>query len=786
MKTAFRASLLVATALVSTTAFAQASDETREPADAGSASGSEVAAASERSDNVIIVTARKRDERVTDVPLSISAVSGDSLAKQGITSPADLEKIVPGFTFQLSQYGTPVFSIRGIGFFDNQVAVSPAVTVYTDQIPIPYARMSEGVSLDLERVEVLKGPQGTLFGQNSTGGAVNYVAAKPTDIFAAGAEATYGRFNELNVGGFVSGPITDTLGVRVAARYERRDGWQKSITRDETSGKRDFLVGRILTEWEPSDSLKVQLNINGWRNKSDLQMTQPRGYLPVNPAAPTTPVTIATANALTVYPYVTEDNNRLTDWDSGFSRERDDKFYQIAGRVEVGLGDDVRLISLTSYSDLNSFNPIDLDGTDVPSNQIQQFGDISSFTQEVRLEGAIGDGINWVVGGNYQDDKGVDYQTVRLQGSNSELIGIHFDGLNLLNSQKIRDIAAFASVDFDITNELGVQLSGRYTDEKRSFEGCMSDTGGPIGFRIPLNMVGLNIAPGECITILEDGTSGLHTDDLNEDNFSWRASLDYKVTPDVLLYANLTKGYKAGSFGTLPAVTFVQYKPVTQESVLAYEAGFKASLVGSAELSGAVFYYDYKDKQIQGFVLVPPFGNLPNLINIPKSRLTGAEFNATVYPFDCLRVNGGVTYIDSKVKGSTLVPSPFGNVADANGEAFPATPKWQFQADAEYQFSVGSSAYAFLGGGFSYRSGTVAAFGSETGPAGTQDFFDIKGYGLLDLRAGVEFDSGYRVQVFGRNVTNTQYWNNVTHIYDTYARVTGLPVTYGITVSARY
>lgn len=780
MKNMLRTSLLIATTLAGSAAHAQdGAPPVDSPAPAATGTGEEFG-------DAIIVTARKRAELLSEVPLSIAAVSGAQLQKQGITSAADLEKIVPGFTYQLSQYGTPVFSIRGIGFFDNQVAVSPAVTIYTDQIPIPYARMSEGAALDVERVEVLKGPQGTLFGQNSTGGAVNYIAAKPTDSFAAGAEATYGRFNEFNLGGFVSIPLGETAGVRVAGRYETRDGWQKSITRDETSGKRDFLVGRILAAWELSDAVKFELNVNGWRNKSDLQVTQPRGYLPVNPAAPTTPVTIATRDGLVAFPYVTTDNNRLADWDPGYSRQRDDTFYQVAGRIELSLADDLRLISLTAYSDLDSYNPIDIDGTSIDADQIRQFGTIRSLTQELRLEGSIGDRFNWIVGGNYQNDKSTDFQTVRLKGSNAELIGIHFDGLDLLNRQKVRDIAGFASADFDITDALGLQVSARYTDEDRDFAGCMSDTGGPIGFRIPLNMVGLDIAPGECITILPDGESGLYRTALNEDNLSWRVSLDYEVAPGTMVYANVTKGYKAGSFGTLPAVTYLQYRPVSQESVLAYEAGFKTSVADrTIDLTGAAFYYDYKNKQIQGYILVPPFGNLPNLINVPEARLIGAELNTTMRPFAGLRLTGGVTYIDSKVTGSALVPSPFGNVADARGEAFPATPKWQFQADAEYEFPVGSNADAFVGAGYSYRSGTVAAFGSKTGPAGTDDYFDIKGYGLLDLRAGVQFDR-FRVQAFGRNVTNTQYWNNVTHIYDTYARVTGMPVTYGVTVSARY
>lgn len=155
----------------------------------------------------IIVTAQKRSERLTDVPISITAASGEQLAKAGVVSPGDLGKIVPGFTYQPSNYGPPVYSIRGVGFFDNALAGSPTVTVYVDQVPLPYLAMTAGATLDLERVEVLKGPQGTLFGQNSTGGAVNFLAAKPTRDLSFGLSGEYARFNQVSAGGFISGPI---------------------------------------------------------------------------------------------------------------------------------------------------------------------------------------------------------------------------------------------------------------------------------------------------------------------------------------------------------------------------------------------------------------------------------------------------------------------------------------------------------------------------------------------------------------------------------------------------
>ena len=176
----------------------------------------------------IVVTAQKRAERLNDVPMSVSAATGEQLKQLGVNSPAALEKVVPGFVFTQSAYAAPVYTIRGIGSYDEAIAISPAVGVYVDQVPLPFSRMTPGASFDLARVEVLKGPQGTLFGENSTGGAVNYIPNRPTDQFAAGGELTYGRFNEADADAFVSGPIGNTFRARLAVRTEQRGDWQKS------------------------------------------------------------------------------------------------------------------------------------------------------------------------------------------------------------------------------------------------------------------------------------------------------------------------------------------------------------------------------------------------------------------------------------------------------------------------------------------------------------------------------------------------------------------------------
>ena len=246
----------------------------------------------------IVVTAQKRSERLSDVPLSITAATGAQLVKQGINNPADLTKIVPGFTYQQSAVGVPIYAIRGIGFYNTFLGVTPTVTVYLDQVPLPYSVMAAGAGLDLERVEVLKGPQGTLFGQNSTGGAISYIAAKPTRELHAGFNVTYGRFNQLDVDGFVSGPLSNTLSARLFVRNETRGNWQRSDSRygapvtisptllprlDDTLGKRSFRAARFLLDWAPSDRLKFELGLNGWRDTSDTQAQQFQEYVPSIP-----------------------------------------------------------------------------------------------------------------------------------------------------------------------------------------------------------------------------------------------------------------------------------------------------------------------------------------------------------------------------------------------------------------------------------------------------------------------------------------------------------------------
>ncbi|MES2492163.1 MAG: TonB-dependent receptor [Pseudomonadota bacterium] len=255
----------------------------------------------------IIVTAQKREQSINDVGLTIQAASAESLADRGIRDVGDLSKLVPGFIATASTFSTPIYTLRGIGLYDSTIGAAPAVAIYTDEIARNYPIMSDALNLDIERVEVLKGPQGTLFGQSSTGGAINYIVAKPTDTFQMGFDGSYERFNRADVSGFVSGPLSDTLKGRLAVRGITGGAWQYNLAKaslnnpNEELGDERKIMGRLSLDWTPSDRIRIQTTVTGARDRSDLQAPRYEGsFYNIYSAA-----ALATANAspATANPY---------------------------------------------------------------------------------------------------------------------------------------------------------------------------------------------------------------------------------------------------------------------------------------------------------------------------------------------------------------------------------------------------------------------------------------------------------------------------------------------------
>jgi outer membrane receptor protein involved in Fe transport len=749
----------------------------------------------------IVVTAQKRSEAINDVPLSITAASGEKLRDQGITNVGDLVKIVPGFNYTESAYATPVYTLRGVGFYDTSLAAKPTVSLYQDQVPLPFSIMTRGATLDLERVEVLKGPQGTLFGSNATGGAINYIAAKPTTTFKAGVDAGIQNFGEITAGGYVSGPISDTLSARVAVRTEQGGAWQRSYTRDDKLGDRNFTTGRLLLDFQPADSVRFELNLNGFIDKSDGQAAQLIGVVPLgNPAR---------LGDLATYP-IAPANNRDADWTPEQAPKRDDWFYQASLRGDVDLSDDITLTSITSFSKYHNDADIDPDGVALRDYFYNTTGKITALSEELRLQGKSG-GLTWIIGANYarektyqQDDAGPYDQSTSAYNFVDAGLGVPFFVYSQYARQKFVNKAVFANLDYDIGDLITLHGGIRYTDTKIDFAGCTADRGFALGQGIQnlLNAIRggagldpISIAPGACVTIDASTLTAVEVQDsLDEDNVSWRAGVDFKPSKNALLYASVSKGYKSGSFPLLSASDANQFAPVKQESVTAYEIGAKLTLLNrTAQVNGAVFYYDYSNKQFKGRVVADPniFGPLEALVNVPKSRVQGAEIQLDLAPTDGLRVSIGATYLDTKIKGSFVNYDSYGNQVDFGGSSFPYTPKYQIVIDGQYDWALGDTTGAFVGSNLSFQSDTKAVLGDarETPSAEltSRGGLTIADYTLIDLRAGLSFDDKrYKVTAFVRNLTDKYYWSNATRITDTTVRFAGRPRTYGLTVSASF
>ena len=789
----------------------------------------------------IVVTANKREENANRVGLSITAISGDTLTERRVTSVQDIAAAVPGLKYAESGTNTPIYTLRGIGFNEESLGVYPSVSVYTDEVPLPFPVLTLRGAFDLERVEALKGPQGTLFGQNATGGAINYIAAKPTETLRYGADFSYGRFNNFTENGFVSGPLGDNAGFRLAVTAGRSDGWQRSLTRpNDRNGAQNYIAGRLTLTATPSSNLRLRGTVTAWQDRGEPQAAQLIAVRAQNAAAvqagvlasPFAPRDPRAADWTTRANYVAFANpfgaaagtnvtiaSRTTP---RLDPRSNRKFIQGSLRADLDLGDVATLTSITSYLDFSQQLYSDKDGTaQAVANIGPSPADIHSFSQEVRIASAGQTDFRWVVGANYENSRTFEDQNLTFANGSSSAPGTLF--INTTGSevnQRIRNYAFFANGEYDFTDQLTLKLGGRYTNSRNRADLCSKGNGdGTVSalFNL-LPVLVFGVAPGSFTPITTNSCYPLNTrfvpgqrfvDTLAEDNFSWRGGLDFKPNATTLLYANVSRGYKAGSYPTAAGSDFRSYRPVTQESVTSYEAGFKASLADRmVQFNGAAFYYDYNNKQIRGKLVDPVFDVLDLLINVPKSRVLGAEGELTLRPTTGFTIAGSVTYLDSKVRtsngthfiGATAYGNSCGTAAapapcDFTGSELPFTPHWSYALDADYRFDMGDSAFS-IGAGVRGQSSSVSTLNgrsiqfrnlaNDRHAAGIDLPFVIPSYAVVDARAGYEFsDRRYRVSVWGKNIFNRYYVTNANHYLDTTVRFVGMPATYGVTLSIK-
>jgi outer membrane receptor protein involved in Fe transport len=515
-------------------------------------------------------------------------------------------------------------------------------------------------------------------------------------------------------------------------------------------------------------------------------------------------------------------NARAADWDEDPRRplRRDDNYLQGSLRLDYDLNDNLKVTSISAFQRYNQEFGLDTDGAALEDFLIYDKGYIHSINQELRLTGDY-DQLKFILGANYSRDR--IHQENRYNYAESSAF-FAFSGANFFgysgptgsagnfDDQKVRSVAVFGNVDYSLNDLITVHAGLRYTKDKRHYVGCTSDGGEgtvsdlynllyPLLFGRPFN-----IQPGECTSATITATEVIVEPvdfRLNEDNVSWRVGVDFQVTPTTLVYANVSRGYKSGSFPAINVIANAQLAGVTQESVLVYEAGFKAGLFDRrVQLNAAAFYNDYSDKQLRGRILDPfgVVGILDKLVNVPKSRVYGGEVELKVVPMRGLDLDFSATYTDTKVTKSFFAYDPVGNFFDHKGLPFPHTPKWNVNASANYEFPVSDALNVFAGASLTYRSGSISVFAdrdlvatvpldpaNKPGVLVPRDSFDETSYTLIDAQLGVaDPDSKWRAWIWGKNIFNTYYWSNATQSFDSIYRIASMPATYGASVSFRF
>ncbi len=774
----------------------------------------------------IIVTAQRRAESINDVGMAIQAVDGQTLEDLRVTDVRDLTAVAPSFTVSQSYQGVPTYTLRGIGFNTINLSSTSTVGTYVDEVAYAYPIMNTGPIMDLERVEVLKGPQGTLYGRNTTAGLINFITAKPTDSFEGSISADLGNYQTWNIGGHLSGPLANGIAARIAFRSENSDkGWQVSNTRGERLGEVDKLGIRGSLAIDPGPGTHFDLSVTWWRNKSDTVAGQGIGFTPA-----TDPVTGTSNsrffNAAGLANYIAGNaptKATQADWAPEAARSadigtglgldgplrEDNRFWGLKLRWDQDISDGVKLVSLTSYNDFKRNALSDWSGAPFEILLQNTVGRIKSFAQDLHVEGESG-AVNWLVGAYYANDRIIDSNRTLL-GQNANVGLIRAAGAPLLaspifnsNGYTATDLAqafrtyedfgrirtktwsVFANADWQLSDQLKLTTGLRYTEDKQRYNGCSRDFNGNmlpnvnvVNRALYLQTYGVLADPitqGQCNTFdPASGTFGEVSSLLKENNLAWRLALDWSPSPDTLLYASVSRGYKSGTTPINAANLARQNAPVKQEKLTAYEVGLKATLADRmVQANVSAFYYDYADKQISTYFADPIYTALSRLDNVPKSKAYGVEGELIVRPAPGVSLSTNALWLKTRINGY-VGTNAAGQSQNFDGAEFIYSPRFQGSVTLAYNTPVSDSLSLTGAVSARYQSKSNTIF--EDLP-----LYKIDAYGTVNASLGLKSDAGWSVQLWAKNLFDKYYWSAVASNANVVVRFPNPPRTYGLTL----
>lgn len=735
----------------------------------------------------VVVTAQKRGQSAQDVSIAISAFDENTIRRLGIQEARDLGSFTPNLNVKNSTgVGNPIFTLRGLGVGSFVSNLSPSVGMYVDEIYLPSNNMMTFATFDIERVEVLKGPQGTLFGRNTTGGAISFITKKPSLEESEGfVTLTLGNYDTTNIEGAFGTPINDELAVRLALKSQRQDeGFMYDRVQHEGVNDIDKLFGRLSLLWQPSDALAVNFNVHYGRDRSGTGPWEAIGTS--DPSAPTIdPNAPLGARYTTRCPaYLNDDVKGLQascvdvsgyrDPDGGsspfkgvFSNDRPSEVDSEGALLSISYNfeNDINLTAITGYEHTDRNAAEDFDGgPGIVSDNIYD-NDIDAFSQEVRLSSNT-DLVDWMAGVFYSKDSNdtndINGYADRFQ---TDLL-VSFE-------QETTTSAAYLHTQWHVTDTIDLIAGVRYTTEETSWDGATYSVNvvGTTGFS---NIFGdMTNAEGDIVEIYGGGEAA-RDETIEEDKVTYKIGLDYKPNENWLLYANVSKGFKSGGFNGTWASAYDETRPYFPEELIAYEVGFKGTMLdGLLQINAGAYTYDYTDIQIFGVDANGKFG----ISNASDSDVEGFEMDIWYRPIEGLDIKAGLAYNDAVFVDHQSATT------DLSGNRLPNASKTSYNVLVRYEFPLGNGLVLAPMAAVNYKG---KIFYQDT----NFEMVAQDSYHIVDANISLypEGNDKWEISLWGKNIADKEYDTDafVSGSAGVASRLPGAPRTYGASFTYRF
>ncbi len=723
----------------------------------------------------VIVTARRTSESINDAPLSIGVLGKDFLADQKVESVEEVLQLSPGATFLVFSKAQPEKSLRGfVAPSTGNASAEQSIVTVIDGFSLTKDAFKSPPVFDLERVEVLRGPQGTTFGRNASIGLIHLVTAKPTFDFEAGINLTAGTDELFEADGYISGPVSDTLALRLAVNYDEEDGkTSDTITGEGLDGESNFAI-RGSALWEPTDRFKALVK---------LEYSEDDDEADVRRSADNTIPTIDGPRA-TDFPFVglfaNHPNNGLTFFDSDDpfetqqSTDRDFFFereiFTATAELSLDLTDDITITSITGYQDGEGEGLADVLGT--PVNLVFQnvINDGEIFSEELRIDNlSSSDAFRWLAGLYYLDDNEVRFQQNQFYQPNLET-GVSFfpqipSFITDVAENDTESIAVFGEVYYDITDQIEIVLGGRFSRDQK--DAVISATGsGFIPFLGGLQPCPRSAPVGPPLTAATpDNPCGFSGVEVSEDfsDFTGKASITYKINDEHTVYALFSQGFKSGGFQNSARTAAAAATPFGEETVDNFEIGWKGEVDNRLRFALTGFFQEADGIQTVTLETVGDgFASVTS--NLGSVESLGIEGDFTYLVNDNLTVGGTFAAIDAELQDTVIVlardpltgdPT---NVADLSGERPEVAPRWTGTFYAQYEHEFANGNILSLRGDFTGRDSIFD--GNEPRDTTLRVRPTTTNVGA---RIGYEFgeDLQYKILLWGKNLNEDEDISNI-------------------------